>query len=346
MAVIDRYRPDDRRALDALYRRVFGHDAAEASRLRFGWQYRLNPHVRGGEAPIWVAREGTAVVGQLATIPIRLRVKDRDIDAAWGAEAMVAPERQRQGLGELLIRTWDASADAALGLELAEDSHGLFERLRWPVVEIPGLVKPLSRRALRMPRWPLPVNRLVSALTLPLVRIVARTRPLAAETRLVRRFDDSVTALWDRIRPKFDLAVRRDARYLNWRFVAPPHVRYSIAMLRRADETAGYVVYRHVYEPRGRVTLLVDLLADPDDEAGLKTLLAWVDREARAADSDKIRTYLLHSAFRRAVRRVGYFQVGSPLAMFVKINTMGVGAGFYQHPDRWHFTLGDSDLDR
>lgn len=346
MAVIDRYRPDDRRALDALYRRVFGNDAAESSRFRFGWQYRLNPHVRGGEAPIWVAREGTAVVGQLATIPMRLCVKDRDIDAAWGAEAMVAPERQGQGLGDLLVRTWDINSDAVLGLELTEASHGLFERLRWPVIEIPGFVKPLSRRALRIPRWPLPVNRLVSALTLPLVRVVARTRPLAAETRVVRRFDDSVTALWERIRSKFDLAVRRDARHLNWRFVASPHVRYSIAMLRRADETAGYVVYRHAHEPLGRVTLVVDLLADPDDEAGLKTLLAWVDREARAADSDKIRAYLLHNGFRRAVRRVGYFQVGSPLAMFVKINAMDVGSDFYRHTDRWHFTLGDSDHDR
>ena len=37
-----------------------------------------------------------------------------------------------------------------------------------------------------------------------------------------------------------------------------------------------------MHEPRGRVTLLVDFLADPDDETGFKTLLRWVDREARA----------------------------------------------------------------
>jgi hypothetical protein len=345
VAEIERYRPDDHRALDLLYRRVFGHDAAEAYRLRWDWRYRLNPFRRGG-APIWVAREGATVIGQVATIPVRLILRGREIAGAWGTDAMVAPERQRQGLGELLIRTWDASVGASLGLGLAGASHHLFQKLRWPVVSIPCFVKPLSRRALRMPRWPTSVNRLVSALTLPVVRFVARSRPLAAETRMIRRFDDSVTALWERVGRRFDLAVRRDASYLNWRFIASPHVRYSTAALRRGNDTSGYVIYRHVHEPLGRVTIIVDLLVDPDDEAGLKTLLAWVDREARAADSDKIRCYLLHAAFRRGVRRSGYFQIGPPLDMFVKVNVGDTGTDFYHHTERWHVTLGDSDYDR
>ena len=45
---VDRYRPDDRRAVEALYRRVFGTDAADASRLRWEWQYRRNPNNPGG----------------------------------------------------------------------------------------------------------------------------------------------------------------------------------------------------------------------------------------------------------------------------------------------------------
>jgi hypothetical protein len=65
---------DDRRAVDALYRRVFGHDAAEASRLRWEWQYRATPTTRAGPE-IWVAREGPAIVGQYATMPVRLWVR-------------------------------------------------------------------------------------------------------------------------------------------------------------------------------------------------------------------------------------------------------------------------------
>ncbi len=347
MAEIDRYRPDDRRAVDALYRRVFGHDAAESSRLRWEWQYRSNPNNPGQEPEIWIAREGPAIVGQYATMPVRLSVGDREVQGSWGMDVMVAPERQRQGLGEVLFRTWDRNVGASLGLGLSDSSYRLFQKLRWPDVgPVPCLVKPLTRRALRRPNWPLGVNRLVSAVTLPVVKIVARTRPLAAEVRMISRFDDSFTALWEELAPKFGLAVRRDAAYLNWKYVTAPHVRYSIAALRRDDRNVGYAVYRHFVEPRGRVTLLVDFLTDPADEQGFAALLRWVDREARQADSDKIRTFAMHAGFRRVLRKSGYFVVKSTMEFVVKVNGIDVEPSFYEETDDWHVTLGDSDQDR
>jgi hypothetical protein len=347
MADITRYRAEDKRAVEALYRRVFGNDAADASRLRWDWQYRLNPNNPGHEPEIWIAREGTTIVGQYATMPVRLSVRGQEVRGSWGMDVMVAPERQRQGLGEVLFRTWDRHVGASLGLGLSESSYRLFQKLRWPDVgPVPLLVKPLTRRALRRANWPVALNRLVSALMWPFVRIIARTRPLGAEVRVIQRFDDSVTALWEELAPHFDLAIRRDAGYLNWKYASAPHVRYSIATLRRNDRNAGYAVYRHAHEPRGRVTLLVDFLTAPDDEAGLNTLLRWVDREARAADSDKIRTFAMHAGFRRVLRRAGYFQVKSTLEFVAKINSVELDSSFYEQTDRWHVTLGDSDQDR
>ncbi len=347
MAEVTRYRADDRRAVDALYRRVFGNDAADASRLRWEWQYRRNPNNPGGEPEIWIAREGPAIVGQYATMPVRLAVKGREVNGSWGMDVMVAPERQRQGLGEVLFRTWDRNVGASLGLGLSEASYRLFQKLRWPDVgPVPCLIKPLTRRAFRHPRWPVAINKLISTVTLPLVLIVSRTRPLRAEVRMIHRFDDSFTELWETLAPRFSLAVRRDAAYLNWKFASAPHVRYSIASLIRDGRMAGYAIYRHLLEPRGRVTLLADFLVDPDDEDGLETLLRWVDREAQQADSDKIRTFATHASFRRVLRRSGYFQVKSTMEFVVKVNGVEVDPSFYENTDRWHVTLGDSDQDR
>ena len=62
------------------------------------------------------------------------------------------------------------------------------DEMRWPGgVALPCLVKPLSRRAFRIPTWPVAVNRLVSAVGLPLVRVVSRTQPLREEIEVVRR---------------------------------------------------------------------------------------------------------------------------------------------------------------
>ena len=347
MADVVRYRHGDRRAVDALYRRVFGIDAAEASRLRWDWQYHRNPNNPGSGPEIWVAREGPALIGHYATMPVKLSVQGTDIQGSWGMDVMVAPERQRQGLGEVLFRTWDRHVGAALGMGLSDSSYQLFRKLRWPDIgPVPCFVKPLTRRALRRANWPLGLNRLVSAITLPFVKIVARNRPLRAEVRLLQRFDESFTELWESVAAKFDLAVRRDASYLNWKYTSAPHVRYSVAALRRDERNVGYAVYRHVVEPRGRATLLVDFLTDPDDHEGFTTLLGWVDREARRADSDKIRGYALHAGYSRTLRKCGYFQVKSTMQLVVKVNALEVPSTFYDETGKWHITLGDSDQDR
>jgi hypothetical protein len=119
-----------------------------------------------------------------------------------------------------------------------------------------------------------------------------------------------------------------------------------VVALKRDEAIAGYAVYRHLQEPRGRVTILVDFLVDPSDRSGFETLLRWVDREARAADSDKIRAFVMHAGYRRVMRRAGYFSVKSTLEFTAKVNAVPVPAGFYEHTDDWHVTLGDSDQAR
>ena len=139
MPEIDRYRPEDQRGVEALYRRVFGADAAAASRLRWDWQYRRNPNNPNGTPLLWVVREGPTIIGHYATMPVRLSLSGREVDAAWGTDAMVAPERQRRGLGEELFRAWDRSVGASMGLGLSESSSSLLKKLHWPdVTPIPA----------------------------------------------------------------------------------------------------------------------------------------------------------------------------------------------------------------
>ena len=71
------------------------------------------------------------------------------------------------------------------------------------------------------------------------MRVVSRTRPLKEEIEVVRRFDARVDRLWERIAIRFALAVRRDAKYLNWKYAEPPHVRYALALLRRGEDVEG-----------------------------------------------------------------------------------------------------------
>jgi hypothetical protein len=344
MAVLDRYRADDRRALEQLYRRVAGPEAAERLQLTWQWERRQNPAAR--QAAPWLVREGTALIGACAALPVRISMAGRELSGAWLSDPVVAAERDQQGVHEQLLRAWHREAEVTLAAGVADTTRAVLDRLRVPrAIPLPCVVKPLSRRALRRPDWPQPVNRLVSAVTLPFVKVVARQRPLRESVEVVHQLDDSADQLWKDAAAPLALAVRRDAAYLNWRFARAPHARYTIAVLRRSDAVAGYAVYRHAHEPRGKVTHLVDFLAVPGDDRAVKTLLRWVDREARAADSDKIRCHVLHAGFRKVLRRSGYFRVRPTIALSIKVNDPSIKRTFYDTTADWHFTLGDGSID-
>jgi hypothetical protein len=344
MAEIERFTPEDRRGIEQLHRRTLGNEAADRLRLHWDWA-RRNP-ANGVEPPYWVVREGPTIIAATHLLPVRVAVAGNEVAGTWSSDPLVVAERQRQGLGGALLRAWDRGTGVALGAALSPATRGRLDEMRWPrALALPYLVKPISRRAFRIPTWPVAINRLVSAITLPIVRVVSRTEPLKEEIEVVRRFDARVDRLWERLAGRFALAVRRDARYLNWKYAEPPHVRYTSALLRRGDNVDGYVVYRHFHEPQGRVTQIVDLLADPSDERGIRTLAHWVDREALSHDSDKIRCYVTHASFRRVLRRSGYFVVKSGIDLTVKVNAVAVPKGLYESVDDWHFTLGDGELD-
>ena len=102
-------------------------------------------------------------------------------------------------------------------------------------------------------------------------------------------------------------------------------MRYCIAVLRRDDRNIGYAVYRHLHEPRGRVTLLADFLADPDDEDGARARCCTgsIARRGRPTPT-RSATFATHAGFRRVLRRSGYFQVKSTMEFVVKINGVDV----------------------
>ena len=128
------------------------------TRLRWDWQHRRNPYNRTGQPGIWVAREGPTVVGHYPTLPVRVSLKGLEVDGAWGADAMVAPERERQGLGEALLRAWDRNSGAVLALGVSPESRAAARpaALAASRTSLPCLVKPLTRRAVRLPHLPTP----------------------------------------------------------------------------------------------------------------------------------------------------------------------------------------------
>jgi hypothetical protein len=163
------------------------------------WARRTPPP---GRLPDWVVREGPTLIAARPHAGSCL-VLGTEVIGAWSAGPLVVAERQRQGLGGSLLRAWDREAGVAFAGGFSDATRQRLMELRWhKPVPLSCLVKPISRRALRRPTWPVAVNRLVSALALPVVRFVSRLQPLHEESSPSGASMPGVDALWDRVRAR------------------------------------------------------------------------------------------------------------------------------------------------
>lgn len=344
----------ERPALEAMYVDVFGKQAAEESRARWRWQYDENPNCPPEGPEIWVAKQDGRVLGQYATMPVRLKVLDRILGASWGMDVMVGPNLQRKGIGSRLFLYWDQQVEASLGLGLSVSSYTLFKKLNWEDVgPVPCFSAVVDASALLERR--VGANFLTSAVLVPLVKlfmwlVFPRRRTKNGNLVKVRRaaepFGADYDALWERVAPAYDFIAERRAHYLEWKYRKVPHVSYDIFEAHQDGVLTGYIVLRATERNGVKLALVVDLLAEPDDKATLGSLLDHAFSWAREHEAARLQTFTFDRRIQARLASKGFMRVESPMQFCVRIHSDHVDELFFRDTSRWHVSFGDSDQDR
>jgi len=348
---ISRRTEADRPALDAMYVAIFGQKAADESQARARWQYDENPNCPPEGPEIWVARENGRVLGQYASMPVRLKVLDRTLSGSWGMDVMVAPDLQRKGIGSRLFLYWDQQVEASLGLGLSVQSYTLFKKLNWEdvgpvpcysaVVDAKAL---LTRRLGALGAWLAPFVRIAKGLVLPKRRTLG-ARDVSV-TPLGTRFGDEYDRLWSLVAPHYDFITERSARYLNWKFRQVPYVSYEVFESRREGELTGYVVLRATERNGAKLGLIVDLLAAPEDKGSLGKLLDQAFAWARDQGVARLQTFTFDRRIASRLKNKGFYRIESPMQFCVRIHSDHIDEPFFRDTSQWHVNFGDSDQDR
>ena len=177
-------------------------------------------------------------------MPVRVSIRGIDAEGAWCPDPLVVAERQRQGLGEALLRAWDRQSGVALGAQPSDGTRYLLDEdalAEAGAAAVPGqAAQPPRAAAARLAAADQPAGLGGDA------AVRARRRARAAAARAGRSRPPVRSRAWigcgSAWRRGSTSPVRRDARYLNWKYVEPPHVRYSMAVLqaqRRAARLRG-----------------------------------------------------------------------------------------------------------
>ena len=347
LAITPRTAADDEE-LFRLYGAVFGKARSESSRSRWRWQYLENPASAEAGPDIWVARENGTLLGQYASMPVRLWWGGREVRASWGMDVFLSPAARGRGAGAQLFTAWSDHVEVALGLGLTPSSYGLFQKLRYADVgPVPFYRKILDGRAIaarRVPR-PLsgPVGRMLELgwrLRHPERRRDARDVAVSPITRFDARYD----GLWERAGGSYAMCVRRDAAYLNWKYADCPHRRYDLLEATRGGVLAGFAVSRHEEQGGVRLGWVLDLFADAGDHGARDALLGRVLDGFRAEGVARAQAFSMSGAVGEDLRRRGFGRAVSPMQFCVRARVPSEDV--LQAPTRWHVMFGDSDMDR
>ncbi len=345
----------DKPAIFELLRTAYRGRSQYKFPARWEWAFEHNPFCLPNAPPVWIALDGARVVGQSAALVEPLVVDGREVRVGWGIDFFVLPEYRGQGLGTQLQAANNAGNEVFMSLSMAAAAGRIKERLGMqalPPVPVfqkivyhdpESVLRTLTRRApglgalvraFRLHEF------LAARLTTRDARRDAPRLPRAADIALeeVAEFGAAWDDLWTRLAPVYRALVRRDAAYLNWKFVRQPHMQHQRFLARRGDVPVGGLILRRGQPPERSMGVIVDVFAAPDDTAAIRTLLAHAVAVFRAQRVTFISAASSVRGVQDALRAFGFKQT--------KAATPMARAGFSLPQAGWLLGKGDHDWDQ
>ena len=319
---------------------------------RWEWAYEHNPFLAGDAPPVWIAEApDRRVIGQSAALIEPLVVNGREHRVAWGVDFFVLPEYRGQGIGTRLQAENNAAHAIFMSLSMAAQAAAIKERLGLaPLPEVhvfdrlvhhdPDSVADTLNQ--RLPWLPAAASK---ALAPPLARLLTRRdRPAPVRTdptieiRRMSGFTEVFDRIWETVGSQYRALVRRDARYLNWKFRDQPHVRHETLTAYRQGDPVGYLILRRARPPERNAGILVDLFTAPEDAAAAEALLAEGLRFFADSGVTFIRAAASVRLYRQLLKGMGF--------KIVKTVTPLARAPFQLPGDGWLLGKGDHDWDQ
>lgn len=313
------------------------------------WHFLENPYVSTDDLPVWLAKSGGRIAGQLAAIPVKLNVGGEEKRAMWILDLIVHEDFRRQGIARRLVLKAEEYCRLGLGINTTKQhSTAVLESLGWKVVR-------------RIPRYSrilfagniLPEISRIRPLRKSFNFLSAPFRPRLDETlfgdggklRVVDKFDSSFDDLWREAGGHWKCAVARESVLLDWLYFKQPGKKFDvIGYYERGEKLLGYMIlFIRKAGAGGAVAkaAITDLFYHPNDPAEIiDELLRGALQIAVSRGAGVLVTDAADALLEERLRRFGFGSVKNPLQLVVKSSD---NQDLLYDADKWFLTRGDSD---
>ncbi len=162
---------------------------------------------------------------------------------------------------------------------------------------------------------------------------------------LVDAFPEEINMLWDTVSPHFHAIVKRDANYLNWKFVRQPHMNHVRFIARRKGDICGYLILRKCRPPESNAGIIVDIFVPPDAKAVTRTLLANAVKYFRDQNVNYVKVATTVREYQKCLESLGFRKKRNVIPMFLSRVALPGGDQVLE-PGSWFLSKGDHDWDQ
>jgi GNAT superfamily N-acetyltransferase len=128
---IKQFELSEQEALLSFLRVAYMEEPRKSDPAFWKWHFLEGPYVHADDIPLWIAKAGEEVVGQLGAIPIRLKVGDEEQRSIWYQDFNVHSDYRKRGLGKRLVQASLKSYPTALGIGFTDQAVPVFRGLKW-----------------------------------------------------------------------------------------------------------------------------------------------------------------------------------------------------------------------
>jgi len=347
--IVRQYRAEDKEQSLALMEAVSGKPA---ERDVYEWYIERNPY---GANMGWVADDHGRICGRYGMIPEEIQVQGKRLPVTQAVEIMTHPDYRRQGMFPAMAEQVFADLPPmgyrfTIGFpnDAARPGHLKFG---WKELGfIRASVRPIHTAVVAKRLYKNPAKAaLVGLLGDIYLKLFLDWRKPAGlgnvQSRTLDRFDDRFDDLWRRVGARYPIALVRDSRYLNWRYVdCPfPYIKRSFEI---GGRLAGCSIMRVL--PRGGATEghICDLILETETSYLFDVAAWYAIQDCRAAGADLV-GFRMHSHDNYLQRFTSHgarlYQGKMTLIVYDK-NLPAEGLGL-DHCDlnNWLISMGDSD---
>lgn len=344
-------REGDEEGIFELWKEVYPGKEYDRDGWMRSWQWRFKDNP-AGDSIIWVADHDGRIVGQRASIPVRMKVGSEVIASCHSADTMTHPDYQRQGISGALGKKIDAEAEKN-GIAIVYGFPTKINRLvgikklnRFDFATLQILVKPLNWGNVLKMRIK---NKFLSKLgaiggnLLIILFYRAKRAPIVEGLTIsqVSSFDERINEFWDRVSNQHQIMLVRDRDYLNWRYVAATDMDYTIYVAEKAGQIYGYLVLGYEQRVQVRVGVIFDILAQSAQTA---QCLVWRAVEhCRQERVDFVQFDMVaNKTYFRAFRKNGFISLPFMKDLFFgTLLSPNISKEFLANSQNWFVQLGD-----